>query len=418
MLPPEGPDEDGDDLVPPLPPEDRLWRHPSEMGAAALIAPRPGATIERRAGTGSPWLVGAVAGLASALLTLAAVVAFGGFDGGGVERTVVERVAVAPTATLPVAIGGATGSSGAVADLTAVAGPAVVRLEVTRAGTDGSGAETITTTGSAVLFRDDGYLLTSADLVDHSVAIAVILADGDLLEGRLVGSDALTDVAVVKIPGERLPTAVLGSVDDLAVGQPALIVGAPNAPGDDHPVTSGIVSALGRTVEASGPTTPARHDMIQTDAPLDPAAAGGALVDRRGAVVGITTASPEGSPGEGLSFATPIDTARDVAAQIILTGSAHHPWLGIEGSDVEARTADDLALEGGARVATVAEGSPADDAGLAPDDVITSVDADTITSMADLVVELRHHEPGALILITFLRDGRPGAVVAHLGERA
>jgi S1-C subfamily serine protease len=134
--------------------------------------------------------------------------------------------------------------------------------------------------------------------------------------------------------------------------------------------------------------------------------------------VGITTASPEGSPGEGLSFATPIDTARDVAAQIILTGSAHHPWLGIEGSDVEARAADDLALEGGARVATVAEGSPADEAGLAPDDVITSVDADTITSMADLVVELRRHEPGALILITFLRDGRPGAVVAHLGERA
>ena len=110
--------------------------------------------------------------------------------------------------------------------------------------------------------------------------------------------------------------------------------------------------------------------------------------------------------------------ARDIAGEIILTGTAHHSWLGIEGSDVEARQADDLPLGGGARVATVADGSPADEAGLATDDVITSVDGIAVTSMADLVIELRHHEPGATILIAFVRDGRPGFAVAHLGDRA
>lgn len=419
MLPPEGPEDDGEDLGPPLPPEDRLWRHPSEMGAAAMASPVRPTPVARPARTASPWLVGAVAGLTGAVATLAAVVAFGGFDRGGVQQTVVERVAVAPTVTLPVSIGGPAQGDEAVAAVAADVGPAVARIEVTRAASDGSETETTTTTGSAVLFRDDGYLLTSADLVAHSVSIAVVLGDGDLRDGRVVGTDELTDVAVLKIEGEGLPTAVLGSIDDLAVGQPTLIVGAPGSPGDDSPVTSGIVSALGRTLAATTAGAPTRHDMIQTDAPLDPSATGGALVDRRGAVVGITTDPPDTpAGGGGLSFATPIDTARDIAGEIILTGTAHHSWLGIEGSDVEARQADDLPLGGGARVATVADGSPADEAGLATDDVITSVDGIAVTSMADLVIELRHHEPGATILIAYVRDGRPGFAVAHLGDRA
>ena len=265
-------------------------------------------------------------------------------------------------------------------------------------------------------FRDDGYLLTSADLVAHSVAVVVILGDGTPRNGRVVGADPLTDVAVVQVDADGLATAVLGSVEDLAVGQPTLIVGSGGGTGGDPAVTSGIVSALGRSLPATDAGAPTRHDLIQTDAPLDPSATGGALVDRRGAVVGITTDPPDDTAG-GLSFAIPIDTARAVADEIILTGTAHHAWLGIEGSDVEARRADDLQLAGGAQVATVAEGSPADVAGLAPDDVITSVDAVTVTSMADLVVELRRHEPGATILIAFVRDGRPGFAVAHLGER-
>jgi len=196
----------------------------------------------------------------------------------------------------------------------------------------------------------------------------------------------------------------------------ALIIGSAPTPGADPALTSGIISALRRTILADPSGTPTRHDMIQTDAPLDPSATGGALLDARGTVVGITTDPPDGVAVEGLSYATPIDTALAVADQIITTGSAHHPWLGIEGSDIEARTADDLQLAGGAMVATVTEASPAAAAGLAPNDVIISVGDVTVTSMADLVVELRDHFPGEIVLITYVRDGRLGIGIATLGE--
>jgi len=386
------------------------------MGRAAMAvpaAPTPASGEPRR--PASPWLVGAVAGLAGATATLAAVVAFGGFDDSVVEQPVVERVASAPTATLPISIGGEPGADGLQA-VAAQTGPAVARLEVVRPAPEGAPAPTTTTTGSAVLFRDDGYLLTSADLVSGAVTVAVILRDGQVRDGDVVGTDPLTDVAVVKIEGEGLPTALLGLVDGLAVGQPALIIGSAPTPGADPALTSGIISALRRTILADPSGTPTRHDMIQTDAPLDPSATGGALLDARGTVVGITTDPPDGVAVEGLSYATPIDTALAVADQIITTGSAHHPWLGIEGSDIEAGTADDLQLAGGAMVATVTEASPAAAAGLAPNDVIVSVGDVTVTSMADLVVELRDHFPGEIVLITYVRDGRLGIGIATLGE--
>ena len=423
-MPPEGTDDEGEDeLGLPLPPDDRLWRHPSELGAARRAGPAPtGAAAAQARGPrrSSSWLVGAVAGLTGAVVTLGAVLAFGGLDRGGVEQTtVLERVAVPPTATLPVSIGAPEGGAEALAAIVARIGPAVARVSVTRTTADEDGSPgTTTTTGSAVVFRDDGYLLTSADLVAHSVAVAVVVGDGALRPGRVVGVDPVTDVAVLKVDGDGLPTAVLGSVEDLDVGQPAVIIGSPASPGDDAPVTSGIVSALGRTVRPVDTQGTARHDLIQTDAPLDLAATGGALVDRRGAVVGITTDPPDVAAGDGLSFATPVDTALEIAEDIIGTGSAHHAWLGIEGADVEAQTADDLELTGGARVAAVTEGSPADEAGLAPGDVITSVDAVGVTSMADLVVELRDHEPGDTVFVAYVRDGRPGFCIARLAERA
>lgn len=412
MVPPEGPDEDGGELGPPLPPEDRLWRHPSEVGAAALSARSAPPTGRRwRA---SLWLVGAVAGLTGAMATLALVALSGGLDDRVVEHDVVERVATAPPATVPIGIQGNADEVSVEALATQVA-PTIARLEVARPAA-GGGGDTTTATGSAVVFRDDGYLLTSADLVVGATAVGVILADGSIQDGTVVGADPLTDVAVLKVDGDGLPTAVLGSVDDLAVGQVTAIIGSAPAPGQDPSLTAGIVSALGRTIMADAGGTPPLHDMIETDAPLDPAATGGALLDGRGVVVGITTDPPDDVVPDGLSFATPIDTARAVAEDIITTGSVHHPWLGIEGSDIEARAADDLQLAGGARVATVAEGSPAAVAGLVPDDVITSVGAVTVTSMAALVVELRRHEPGETVLIAYLRSGRPGLCVAHLGE--
>ncbi len=423
MLPPEGPDEDGGGSGPPLPPEDRLWRHPSEIGAGAILPPgppvvspaAPAAPAPRRAP--SSWLVGAVSGVAGAALTLGVLAGTGGLDRQVNRTQVVERVAPIPASTLPVSSPPGADAPASVAALAAAVRPAVARLEVTRAPTsDAPDAETTTTLGSAVVFRDDGYLLTSADLVDHSLRIAVVLDGGRAADGRIVGTDPLTDVAVLSIEATGLDSAVLGSAEDLSVGQPALVVGSATTAGQPPAVTSGIVSALGRTLENDGGDPP-RHGLIQTDAPLDPAATGGPVLDRRGAVVGISTDPPADSAGEGLSFAVPIDTARRVAGQIILTGAVHHPWLGIEGSDLAAGEADALQLAGGARVATVTEGSPADVAGLEVDDVITAVGETRVTSMADLVVHLREQQPGDVVLIAYRRAGQPGFCIATLAER-
>ena len=424
MLPPEGPDEDGGGSGPPLPPEDRLWRHPSEIGAGAIPPPRPpvgspAAPVPPSArGAPSAWLVGAVSGVAGAALTLGVLAGTGGLDAEVNRTQVVERVAPIPASTLPVSSPPGADAPGSVATLAAAVRPAVARVEVTRAAAaDAPEAETTTTIGSAVVFRDDGYLLTSADLVDHSLRIVVVLDGGRATDGRIVGTDPLTDVAVLAIEETGLDTAVLGTADDLTIGQPALVVGSANTPGALPAVTAGIVSALGRTLETDGDRPP-RHGLIQTDAPLDPAATGGPVLDRRGAVVGITTDPPAAATGDGLSFAVPIDTARRVAGQIILTGSVHHPWLGIEGSDLRAGEADALQVAGGARVATVSEGSPADLAGLETDDVITAVGETRVTSMADLVVRLREHQPGDVVLISYQRAGQAGFCVATLTERA
>lgn len=423
MLPPEGPDEDGGGSGPPLPPEDRLWRHPSEIGAGAV--PPPGPPVGSAAppppasrGASSSWLVGAVSGVAGAALTLGVLAGTGGLDREVNRTQVVERVAPIPASTLPVSSPPGADVPGSVATLAAAVRPAVARVEVTRAATAGApGAETTTTIGSAVAFRDDGFLLTSADLVDHSLRIVVVLDGGRATDGRIVGTDPLTDVAVLSIEETGLDTAVLGTAEDLTVGQPALVVGSASTPGALPAVTAGIVSALGRTLGAEGDAPP-RHGLIQTDAPLDPTATGGPVLDRRGAVVGITTAPPTSVTGHGLSYAVPIDTARRVAGQIIGTGSVHHPWLGIEGSDLRAGEADAFQLAGGARVATVSEGSPADLAGLQADDVVTAVGETRVTSMAELVVRLREYRPGDVVLLSYQRAGQPGFCVATLAERA
>jgi putative serine protease PepD len=404
----DGRDDEDPRPFPPLPPEDRLWRHPSEVGAAAGAA-SPGAAPpagRRRA----HWITAALAAVVGAGVTLVVVGVTGGFGERVVSRDVVERVAVAPVATLPV--GTAPGGEADVAAVASAAHPAIVRLEI-------DPEEGEARYGSGVVFRDNGYVLTSAAVVGTSGSIDVVLASGRTFSGERVGTDPLTDVAVVKIDGEGLPTAVLGTAESLAVGQPAISVGSPVALRGGPSLTVGVISGLGRTVaEGSEDDTRALHDMIQTDAPPAPGASGGALLDRRGAVVGITTSvGAATADAEGLGFATPIDVARAVANDIIIVGHARHPWLGIQGGDLDAGSAGEMGISGGAVVQAVDGGSPADVAGLDEDDVITSLAGVGVGSMADLVVELRRHEPGEAIFIEYRRDGREANCTALLTER-
>ena len=398
-------DDDADDDVgsfdPPLPPDDRLWRHPSEMATFG----RPGAAPARAPGSEprTPvWPVATAAGLVGAALATAVMVVTGGLSTNVVEHSVVEKVAVTPMVSSPMV----RGERGVVAVAQRLA-PAVARLVLT--GPAG------TATGSAVIFRDDGLLLTSAHLLDGATSIDAILDDGRHFEGRLVGVDRPTDVAVVEIDADRLSVAVLGSSANLEVGSPTVAIGCATAEGRAPSVSTGVISAIDRRLDDAG-SGESLHGLIQTDAPIEAGGAGGALVDANGAVIGII--APLGSGrADGFGFATPIDLARRVAEQIVTSGHVIHGWLGIEGDDLPAELAQAMAIAGGARIRGVQRDSPAARAGLSLDDVITEIDDAAIDSASGLVVTMRDHQPGDEVTVGYWRDGGHHEAAVTIGRR-
>lgn len=397
----------GDDRPPPplLPPDDRIWRHPSEVAAAPAAGHKCPDPV---AGTGL-WQVGLLAGSISALLTVGLVVVGGGFR----ERTVVgntvpavERV-VAPAVATPVTAPGSPAN--AVVDIAEHMRPAIVQIRVS--GGDGPGS------GSGVVFRSDGHVLTNHHVVEGARRITVVMADGEEEGAHLVGSDPETDIAVVKVDKTDVPSAPLGSATSLRVGQLAVAIGSPLGLAGGPSVSVGVVSALGREIDA-GDEGPPLLDMIQTDAPIAPGSSGGALVDGTGAVIGVTTAIAVSEVGaEGLGFATPIDIARDVAEQIIASGRAVHVWLGVEGEDVDPGMAKQLGVPGGASIRDVRPGSPASRAGIAERDVIVAVDGVPVRSMGGLKVQLRSHRPGDVVTLALQRGKETRSVKVKLAER-
>jgi S1-C subfamily serine protease len=226
--------------------------------------------------------------------------------------------------------------------------------------------------------------------------------------------DPLTDVAVIDLDADDLPVAVLGTAEHLEVGAPAVAIGSPLGLRGGPSVTTGVISALDRTIEPSEGEP--LHGMLQTDAPIAPGSSGGALVDTAGAVVGIVTAVANESGGR-FGFATPIDLAHRVAVQLIEEGRVRHGWLGIQGGDLSSEEAASLGVERGAVLRRVADDSPAAEAGLAPDDVITDVDGEAVPSMPALVLEMREREPGDEVTVGYWRDGERGEAAITVGER-
>lgn len=373
--------------VPPAP-DDRLWRHPSEM-----VSQRPPARRQL-------WTVALAAAVAASLLsTGVAVVAGNVLDAGGSDRSV-DRAGLLPQPTLV----------GARADVVSVAArvrPAIVQLKVER-GRSGS--------GSGVLFRSDGHVLTNAHVVEGATSVTVVLSSGREVPAQVEGSDPESDTAVVKIDGGPFPVADLGSTADLKVGQEAIAIGSPLGLTGGPSVTVGVVSALHRSVRTR--TGQSLIDMVQTDAPIAPGSSGGALLDASGKVIGITTAVAVTDTGaEGFGFATPIDAARNAAEQLIATGKVVTVWLGVEGSDLDGATAKDLNLDGGAMVEKVKTDSPAERAGLAARDVIVRVDGKPITSMGMLVVAVRSHRPGDVLSVEIVRDKQHHGMNVTAAER-
>lgn len=375
-------DDDADDVsgfARPLPPDDRLWRHPSELGA---VPPVPSTAP----GPPRAWPIAVVAGLVGAVLC-GGVLAITGQLGRADGQRVLQKVSLTPVVSSPMVT-----DDHSVAVLTEQLRPVVATVQVTLEG--GS------TTASAVVFRDDGVLLTSAHALVGAQRVRVLLDDGRRYDGMVIGADLPTDVAVIAIDAEGLPVAVLGHSADLAVGVPVVALGGPSLADGAPSVATGVVSALERRLDVAGTSL---HGLLQTDAPVGLRWSGGPLVDASGAVVGLTIGLA--GEGAGFGFATPIDVVRRAADQLLTAGRVAHAWLGIEGADLADAEAEATGLPGGAVVRRVVTGSPAASGGLQPGDVITEIGGRSVSSSSGLVVAMRLQSPGQDVTVRYWRDG-------------
>jgi len=338
-----------------------------------------------------------------ALLCLLLVGMVGGTTAWYLGRSADEAPLLVPGTQLSDVSPGVSREPGSVADIAGRVTPAVVSIEVqlANAGATGSGV---------VVDGDGGYIVTNNHVISgaadvEGATIRAVFSDGSGSEAEIVGRDPASDLAVLKVEKPGLVEAALGSSDELVVGDPVVAIGSPL--GLAGTVTSGIVSALDRPVRLSGEgsDTNAVISAVQTDAPINPGNSGGALVDGTGAVIGINTAiaslGGSGTTGGsiGLGFAIPIDTVRDIAEQLISTGTAVHATLGVNARTVTDGTRD------GALVVNVEPGSPAADAGVQEQDVVIAVDGEPVASSEELVVAVDAHAPGDTITLELVRDG-------------
>ncbi len=268
--------------------------------------------------------------------------------------------------------------------------------------------------GSGVIVSPDGYILTNSHVVEAADEIEVLLADGRKLLAKQVGSDAESDLAVLRVESPQLPAITFGSSDTLRVGDVVLAIGNPFGVGQT--VTSGIVSALGRN--QLGINT--FENFIQTDAAINPGNSGGALVDAAGNLIGINTAIYSRSGGSmGIGFAIPVSTAQQVMESIIKTGSVTRGWIGVEVQEITPALAESFKLQDtrGAIIAGVLRGGPADKGGVKPGDVLVGIEGKPVIdpqSMLNLVAGL---QPGSSARLKLRRGQEAIEVSVVVGKR-
>lgn len=268
--------------------------------------------------------------------------------------------------------------------------------------------------GSGVIVSDNGYVLTNNHVIEGADEIQVALRDGRSSEAELVGSDPESDLAVLKIKLDKLPTMTFANSDKLRVGDVVLAIGNPFGVGQT--VTMGIVSATGRN--RVGLNT--YENFIQTDAAINPGNSGGALINPYGHLVGINTAIYSRSGGsQGIGFAIPVSLAMDVMQQIIKNGRVVRGWLGIEVQDITPALAESFGLKDnkGVIVAGILRNGPAAVAGLKPGDVILDIDDLDIHDSHDVMNATAQKTPGTSVTIKIIRQGKNMTLEAKVGER-
>ncbi len=309
-----------------------------------------------------------------------------------------------------------------VARVAAEVEPSVVQVNVSGIQQTPYGSQEQQGLGSGVIYREDGYIVTNNHVVEGASTVEVAFADGTTEDGEVVGTDPTTDLAVIRVDRSALPAATFDDGRRLAVGQLAVAIGSPS--GFQSTVTSGVLSAVGREFPADltgGRQESALVDLLQTDAAISPGNSGGALVDRDGDIIGINVAylPPNETGAEGIGFAIPSYTVVSVADQLIESGAAQHPYLGVSVSDLTPQVSDRFgaSAESGALIAEVEPGGPAEAAGVERGDVVTALGSTEIRTSGDLLSALRQYMPGETVDVTVLRGGEQIQLNIQLGER-
>jgi S1-C subfamily serine protease len=342
---------------------------------------------------------------------------------GGTTTTVVQQVPLAQSAALARESDGMTPREIYKRD---APGVVYVRARSVQAGSSPfdvfPAAQENVSTGSGFVLDDEGHILTNDHVVAGATDVRVSFSERTVA-ARVVGKDPDTDIAVLAVDPDAvdLRPLELGDSATVAVGDPTIAIGNPF--GLDRTLTTGVVSALQRRIEA--PSGFAIEDVIQTDAAINPGNSGGPLLDATGRVIGINSQIATASGGDGnvgIAFAVPINTAKAVVPELLATGRVTRPFLGVQGRDVgdgillsvvaPGSPADAAGLRGGVR-----EGVAAGELVLLGGDVLVSVGGRRVRSVLDVPSALAGHEPGEEVVVTFLRDGRRGRATVRLGER-
>lgn len=264
--------------------------------------------------------------------------------------------------------------------------------------------------GSGVIFSGDGYIVTNNHVVEGAHELTVTLADGRNFPGEIVGADAVTDLAVVRIGAKELAAARFGDSDKLRVGEVAIAIGNPL--GFERTVTVGVISGTNRLLRQGEQ----EFRLIHTDAAINPGNSGGPLVNINGDVVGINTIKVAAEEVEGMGFAIPINDVRRTVSELIKYGRVIRPWLGVGVLDREVAQEYGIELDKGVLVVTVAPGSPGERAGLLKGDVVIALDGQEVNNGTELRQGIRQKKVGDKLELTILRRGKRQVLLASLTE--
>ena len=392
---------------PPLAPSAHMGGQGAGIPPSGTLPPIPRRTEtgKKKRGGGGTFLIALVASIIGALLVLTAMPWAFGVNPWDLVRGELRNAGTEEDVEGIVKLVSPTEGATHVADIAVKVTPSIVNIDIRTAPQRGLFFDVGPQegTGSGVIYKEDGYIITNNHVIQDAQEITVRLASGQELTGTKVGADPETDIAVVKIEKAGLPALKLGDSDKLVVGELCVAVGSPF--GFEQSVTAGIISALNRNISAdSQQGVTVLTDLIQTDAAINPGNSGGALCDSSARLIGINAVIASAAGGsEGVGFAIPINTAQKVADDIIAGRPVSHPYIGILGQTVTDTIAEqyELPVSDGAYITRVVPDGPADKAGIKTGDIIVEIDGKPVKGMDEIISEVRGRNVGDTVSLTY-----------------